>query len=129
MEITLSLPHPPRAASPNGGHGHWRAAWRAKKAMRLHACLAMLACMREAGGGAETLFTPTRYRIRYYYKGTPRDVDNMLAGCKAYLDGAADACRVNDRVFRCAGIEPVHALHDPRCGTVEIIFSDTSSDS
>ncbi len=128
MELTITMPHPPRAASPNGGHGHWRAAWRAKKIMRQHAHLAMLDRMREAGALPST-FAPTTYRIRYYYKGTPRDVDNILAGCKAYLDGCADAFRVNDRVFRCAGIEPIHALRDPRCGTVEITFSDTDPTS
>jgi len=29
-----------------------------------------------------------------------RDLDNLLAACKAYIDGIADALKINDRNFR-----------------------------
>ncbi len=32
-------------------------------------------------------------------KGPLPDTDNAIAACKAYLDGIADAMRVNDRTF------------------------------
>ncbi len=129
MELTITMPHPPPACFPNRGHGrHWSAAYGAKKKQRRTASLLMLECMSKEGLRPGHV-APTDYCIRYYYKGTPHDEDNILAACKSILDGCEDALRINARLFRCAGIERVHALHDSRCGTVEITFTNQQNDN
>lgn len=116
MELCVRLPLPAKELRPNA-RVHFMARARAKKKARTLACDFTYRALNAAG---LLNFTPTSYRIIWYYWGMISDVDNCLAACKAYLDGCSDALHVNDRQFRVTGIERVHC-RDKR---VEIIFSD-----
>ena len=91
----ITLPWPPRALSPNG-RVHWADKHRATKAARHDAFYAAKAARVAVAAGDVpvildiALHPPT--------KNLP-DTDNALASCKAYLDGIADALKVNDRCF------------------------------
>lgn len=91
----IELPWPAKELSPNA-RGHWGKKASATKRARSHAWEAGL----EAGlhllgaSSAElttTFFPPTRGRY---------DDDNLIARCKSYYDGIADAMRVDDSRFR-----------------------------
>lgn len=43
---------------------------------------------------------PNDYSLRYYWPRTPRDDDNAIASCKAYMDGICEALRMDDRNIR-----------------------------
>lgn len=105
--LTITLPHPPKALRPN-----YRLVWQAKlkpkaKARELAQSKAEEALL--AAGDVTKHYTATEYSVRWYYWGvvTP-DSDNVLASCKAYLDGIAAALGVNDRDLECGRIERVH---------------------
>lgn len=104
--IIITLPHPPRVLSPN-----YRAVWQAKLEPKRRAReAAMIATMRALGSadGALDGLVPVGYKVRWYYwLGVAPDVDNVLASCKAYLDGVAQQLRVNDRTLECLGIERI----------------------
>lgn len=101
--LTITLPWPPRALSPNARHAHWGSLARAKKLYR-SAC-ARLA--REQGAArlqAEHLavhlrFVPPDRRAR--------DLDNLVASVKAGLDGLADVLGVDDSRWKLSSELPV----------------------
>ncbi|MGN0815143.1 MAG: hypothetical protein ACI4P2_00115, partial [Akkermansia muciniphila] len=65
-------------------------------------------------------FMPNFYTVRWFYKGTEPDDDNVLTRCKYYKDGACSAMGIDDGKLRCRGIE---RIHDLECaGKVEIVF-------
>ena len=93
-ETALILPWPPAALSPNS-RGHWRERQRAAKASRQLAWAEAI----KAGWVA-----PTSERIHLWIVFEPPtkrmpDDDNMLARCKGYRDGIADAIGVDDKRF------------------------------
>jgi crossover junction endodeoxyribonuclease RusA len=90
--IELPWPHP--TLSPNG-RAHFMAKSRMTKKARAWANLATKAA---------NLSVPAEGRIRVILTFYPsisrnRDKDNLLASCKAYLDGMAEALGVNDSRF------------------------------
>lgn len=90
----IVLPWPPAALSPNS-RGHWRSRQRAAKSSRELAWAATI----NAGWVAPS--TPRIHLWIDFYPPTKRipDDDNMLARCKGYRDGIADALGVDDRLF------------------------------
>lgn len=115
--LTITLPHPAAALRPNG-RAHWAVkAVAAKKArsLALHTTLSRM-CDRPAW---YMRHKPHAYTLRWYYwRGVAPDADNVLASCKAYLDGCCDAIIVNDRDLTCCGIERLKDKHT----RIEIIF-------
>jgi crossover junction endodeoxyribonuclease RusA len=95
--ISIDLPWPPRELHPNA-RVHWGARARAAKKSRALSGFALLASgirrndpdIPEALKVTAVFFPPSR-------RG---DEDNMLASCKAYLDGIADALGVDDSGFK-----------------------------
>ncbi|MBR4310735.1 MAG: hypothetical protein IKT79_06880 [Akkermansia sp.] len=118
-EVVITLSHPVRALHPNG-RAHWAVKYRAAKNARHTAAVFMRCAMHELGL-KRGVWVPQRYRVEWCYKGSRPDADNVLASCKAYLDGCADALGIDDRQLECAGIERVH---DKRlAGLVMLVFS------
>lgn len=103
VKLVVALEHPAAELRPNG-RAHWatraREVKRARRIAKLKA-LASLKCERPADGAV------VRYSIAWFFKGAMPDADNCLASCKAYLDGVADALKVDDRVMECTGIKRV----------------------
>ena len=96
--LTVTLPWPNRLLSPNVP-GHWAAKAKAKKAYRT-------ACKRivDETEGAMPSMPPdgaVRVSMRFYPPDRrSRDWDNLLAQCKAALDGLADGLGCDDNLFR-----------------------------
>jgi crossover junction endodeoxyribonuclease RusA len=93
----LSAPWPARELSPNA-RGHWSRAARAKRHQRaLWASLAHQAGL----GGVRGLGMAWEVHLAFAAPcRRARDLDNLLAACKAGLDGLADAMGVDDRHWR-----------------------------
>ena len=90
--IALIMPWPVmRELSPNW-RGHWSGKARAKKKLRA----AWAACALEQG--ARRLLVPAlSVRLEFVPPDRrARDLDNLLASCKAGLDGLADVLGVDD---------------------------------
>jgi len=90
--ITITLPVPPVAVRPNG-RSHWRAKAKAVKTMRCGAALTCCTVDRFAAWRClEPRFSRASIRIDWYHP-TARflDRDNIIASCKAYIDGIVDA--------------------------------------
>ena len=93
--LTVILPWPPKACSPNA-RGHWSKLASARKSYRNDCWVTSI----HQGGkriAAERLdvaitFVPPDKRRR--------DMDNMLSSCKAGLDGLADCLGVDDSKWR-----------------------------
>lgn len=91
--ITITLPWPSRILSPNSRGLHWGARAKAKKAARSDGRLLALAAM----GRAARPQGPQKVAMTFHPPNArARDTDNMLAACKAALDGIADAIGVDD---------------------------------
>lgn len=90
--IRVELPWPANPLHPNA-RPHRMEKARATKKAREEAC--MVARPKVRG------LTADRLRVAITFRPPSRrgDADNMLAACKAYLDGIADATGVNDRCF------------------------------
>lgn len=103
MNITLSWP--PRILSPNG-RGHWRAIAAAKKVAKNEAW-----ALTAASGATAPAKGPIPIAITFHPKTRNRpDVDNLIASCKAALDGIALALGCDDSRFQLAApviAEPV----------------------
>lgn len=90
--ITITLPWPPAALSPNARHAHWAQLSTAKRRFRT----ACLLTARQQGAaqlaGPEAAisltFVPPDRRAR--------DLDNCIAAMKAGLDGLADVLGIDD---------------------------------
>ncbi len=92
--MAIELPYPARSLWPNA-RPHWAALSVAKRKARNDAYLAARAANLDLSGG--------EYRPHITVHGLARgplpDKDNCVAAAKAYLDGIADALKVNDRHF------------------------------
>lgn len=96
--VSFELAWPAPELSPNHT-GHWRMKAAAKKAARGEAYIicreaiagAWIAEQREEAVSVSLTFCPPDRR--------PRDMDNCLASCKAYIDGISDALGINDQRF------------------------------
>jgi hypothetical protein len=112
--VHVTLPWPDRQLSPNA-RGHWSVLARARKRAKAQAMLqayevgldALAVDLARSGGtgtiAVELQFHPPDRR--------ERDDDNLVASCKAMLDGIASVMGVNDSRFRIA-----HSRHDPYPG-------------
>lgn len=93
VELTLSWPD--KRLSPNA-RVHWGEKYGVIKKAREEAIYAARAagvrCMPVAPNHVSLAFYPPDKR--------KRDLDNMLAGFKAHLDGIADACGVDDSTWK-----------------------------
>jgi len=94
----LTLPWPAKELSPNA-RLHWAQVAKYKKAYRM-ACFALA-----LQAGWRRIDVGTTGDIHLWVDFYPpdkrhRDMDNMLASCKALFDGVADALEVNDKRFR-----------------------------
>ncbi len=103
--ITISLPIPDRALSPNAGRGQSR--WAAIKKSRIvkehrnRARLRFLSEMSRMGIAAIPADRVAGYSLDHYFKTAAfRDDDNADGACKAYRDGIADALGIDDRHLR-----------------------------
>lgn len=86
--VTITLPLPPKALSPNA-RVHWAAKHRATRAARGRA---KIEALRAIGHAASPCWPTASARVTVYAKTRQRrDRDNLLASCKAYFDGIADA--------------------------------------
>lgn len=95
--MIIDLPYPHKALWPNG-RAHFMAKGREVKKHRDWAHVATLAAM----GGNRFAFTPPlaiNIEVRGRSRGALPDADNCVAASKVYLDGIADALKVNDRYF------------------------------
>lgn len=89
----IHLPWPPRAVHPNARQ-HWAPKARATRRMRQDAAWSARAAGLRAADGSLTV------RLRFCPPDARRrDLDGMIASCKAYLDGIADALGVDDSRF------------------------------
>lgn len=92
MTLTITLPWPAKELSPNA-RVHWAVRNKHRKAAREGAAwLALITLGRKklafARAAVTIEFSPPDRR--------KRDVDNMLASCKAMLDGVAEAIAIDD---------------------------------
>lgn len=91
MSITITLPWPPAALSPNS-RLHWARLAKAKKAYRE-------ACYWQAVEQGVRKMDAERLHVHFeFHKPSRRamDMDNALARCKAGIDGLADVLGVDD---------------------------------
>lgn len=101
--ITITLRMPSMAVSQNARTGNSKAAAlhkaRAVKAHRERAKLLLMAILNRPPFPITS--PPLGYSLAFYYRTTMfRDEGNAEGSCKAYIDGIADALRMNDRHFR-----------------------------
>lgn len=101
--ITIILPWPPKALSPNS-RGHWSIEYRAKRKARNDAYLFTKAVL----GGKESpfsLWNEDNGKIQVHCLFYPKadyafDEDGLASRMKAFFDGIADGLSVDDRHFR-----------------------------
>lgn len=118
--LTLSLPIPDRAVSPNAhrGQSRWAAIMKAKavKAHRTRAKYAFETAVESRGLQGKSW---GGYSLAFFFETAAfRDDDNADASCKAYRDGCADALRMNDKALRKTQLS-THAK-DAECPRVEM---------
>lgn len=87
----IQFPWPSSALSPNA-RGHWAVKAQAFKAAKTLAFYATKESKQPATTRFKLVFCPPNNRRR--------DADNLIASCKAYLDGMAAAWGVDDSLFR-----------------------------
>ena len=120
MELIVTMLQPPSELSPNG-RVHWRVKAKLARSVRYRARVWAQQATHDA---RVSNFLPVSYRIVWHYKGRMPDDDNVVARCKAALDGCCDVFNIDDRLLKLRGVEKVHALHEPLCGYVDIIFDN-----
>jgi hypothetical protein len=118
--LTVSLPIPDRAVSPNAqrGQSRWAAIAKSKivKQHRNRARFALEAAIEQHGLGKVEW---SGYSLKFYFATKAfRDDDNADGSCKAYRDGCAEALKVDDKTFRKVALS-THAK-DAECPRVEI---------
>lgn len=94
MIYIVTLPWPPKELSPNA-RVHWAKKAKAVKSARDYGFI-------QAKGSKITI--PNVEKLHVWWAFYPpdkrkRDDDNLLASCKAFRDGIADALGVNDHKF------------------------------
>lgn len=88
----LTMPWPQTVLSPNA-RAHWTQVAKAKKSLR-----AAWAWEATKQGAKRIQAESLAVRLTFFPPDRrPRDLDNMLAACKAGLDGLADVLGVDDR--------------------------------
>jgi crossover junction endodeoxyribonuclease RusA len=97
QSILIELGWPAKALSPNG-RAHYLVKYRYAKAAKIEAGWATKAA-RPFDWGYDGPFAIhiTAYPPKNWSTG---DADNLIASCKAFLDGIASALEVNDRDFQ-----------------------------
>lgn len=117
--LTLALPYPPTAISPNSRRGESRgAAIRKSRTIKIHRLLAKLRT-REAVAGRDVVAVFAGYSLAHYFPTAAfRDDDNADGACKAYRDGIAEALGVDDRSLKKLRLST--AAKDAGCPRVEI---------
>lgn len=100
--MNIELPYPHKALWPNG-RSHWGTVASQKAKHRQWALLATVVAMGDwqYAGGAIKLTVLVYPKP----KGPLPDQDNVVASCKAYFDGIADALGVDDRHFTAPKVE------------------------
>lgn len=89
--MILTMPWPPSGLSPNS-RLHWAKTAKLKKQLR-----AAWWAQAKAQGATKLPDAPLNVSLTFYPPDRrARDMDNMLAACKAGLDGLADAIGVDD---------------------------------
>lgn len=89
--LTLQLPIPPPALRSNGGFGNafvFRDAFRKAKAVAVAEAKRVLA---DAGMEPPSWKRARYWLVLYHVKPMRLDPDNLVASCKAYIDGMAAA--------------------------------------
>lgn len=117
--LTICLPLPARAISPNAQRGQSKfAAIQKARKVKQHRVLAKLRLASDlVAFGIEKPFLG--YSLAFFWRTSAyRDDDNADGSCKAYRDGMADAMRVNDRFFKKLRLS-THAK-DAACPRVEV---------
>lgn len=97
MTLAFELPWPAKILHPNA-RPHWANKARATKEARRIGYFLALAASRERPSSS----WPERIQVKLTFhppSNRTRDRDGLLANCKAYLDGVADALGVNDSRF------------------------------
>ena len=99
MNISFTVPLPPRELSSNGSHGHWQKESRVRSDYRGEVCIEALA----AQGTTRINADRARISLVFCIKGgrkaqryQPRDVANALAAFKSGIDGIVDSNMVID---------------------------------
>lgn len=95
--LVVRLPLPDKRLSPNA-RAHWAVKSIAARAARHDGWLATMMVR----NGYESFPEPSRIPVALHFimpTARRRDTDNLFAGCKAYLDGVADALGVDDSRF------------------------------
>lgn len=104
--MTITLPIPDRAVSPNARRGQSRRAAIAKAGVvKRHRLRAKLAALKVIGDAFHVRGLPVPafagYSLAHFFKTAAlRDDDNADAACKAYRDGIAEALGMDDRGLR-----------------------------
>lgn len=94
--LKVVLPWPARVLSPNA-RAHWAVKRRAVQEARR---FAHAEAFYKSQGARATPLGKIEYRCSFYPPDRrARDEDNLVASMKSYLDGVADALRVNDAKF------------------------------
>ncbi len=121
--LVVALPHGAKALSANAPvprtmKGMAVAARKKQRAKKTARELAWALTLKELDGRK---LCPNRYVVRWFYRyGVAPDDDNVVARCKAYIDGAASALGINDRVLRFRGVERIR--DGARGKVVELVF-------
>ena len=126
MRLEIVLPHPDKALSPNAARALSPRAAAAQNAvkMRLVKEVRHGACVRARvalNACQQRNFPAEEVDVTWYYKGVRPDFDNVVARCKAIIDGCADAFGINDRVLELGRVRRVHDL-GIHAGTVALTF-------
>ncbi len=89
--ITITVPVPPNALSPNA-RPHWAVKMKAKQKYRRDACLASIHAINTAGIDWAPMWKMAYAQITVYKRTAHTgDRDNIIASLKAAFDGIADA--------------------------------------
>ncbi len=119
--LKITMPHPSDVLSPNQGLGNRYAVNAARKAAKEAARVKMLCELTTArAGDPDSRLKAEKLVIIWYHKGRGHDIDNAVAMCKAYVDGACKALGVDDGRF---GILDARKVKSPnRAGEVDLVF-------
>jgi crossover junction endodeoxyribonuclease RusA len=93
--IGVDLPWPAKALHPNS-RPHWRKKASAVKSARFEAC--------QMAKPIGKIYDTCEIKVTCIFSPPPlkrnRDLDNLVAACKAYFDGIADAIGIDDSHFQ-----------------------------
>ena len=98
MKRTLILPYPDPSLNPNRSHGrHWKATRKAKD----EAFEAAYMTTSVVYASIKNIpHEPIPLHITFVRQDKRRvDLDNLLASCKQFLDGIAQAMKIDDKLF------------------------------